>query len=125
MIIRCVLAAAAISSLSVAAMAQNAPSSAGNSTNTATPAAAPTTVTVEIKMFAFTPNILTVSPGTTVTWTNVDEEPHTVTAVEGAFHSTALDTDDKYSFTFSTPGHYAYFCRLHPQMTARVIVKVK
>lgn len=79
--------------------------------------------TVQIKMFAFTPKILTVTAGSTVTWTNVDDEPHTVTAVGGTFHSPALDTNDKFSFTFSKPGEYAYFCRLHPQMTAKVIVR--
>jgi plastocyanin len=85
----------------------------------------PVTVTVQISMFAFAPRVLSIAPGTTVTWTNVDEEPHTVTAVGGAFHSTALDTHDKYSFIFSKVGDYAYFCRLHPQMTGRVVVRAK
>ena len=80
-------------------------------------------ITVQIKTFAFTPKVLTVTPGTTVTWANADEEPHTVTAVGGAFHSAALDTGNKYSFTFSKPGSYTYFCRLHPQMTATVVVR--
>lgn len=79
--------------------------------------------TVSIKMFAFTPQVLTVAPGTTVTWSNADEDPHTVTANDKSFHSAALDTDDKYSFTFTRPGDYAYFCSLHPHMTGRVIVK--
>jgi plastocyanin len=78
---------------------------------------------VSIKMFAFTPQVLTVTPGTTVTWTNADEDPHTVTAIDKGFHSAALDTDDKYSFTFTKPGEYAYFCSLHPHMTGKVIVK--
>ena len=81
------------------------------------------TQTVSIKMFAFSPQVLTVTPGTTVTWTNADEDPHTVTANDKSFHSAALDTDDKYSFTFTRPGDYAYFCSLHPHMTGRVIVK--
>src|ERR1700745_1332594 len=79
----------------------------------ATPAASAVparTQTVSIKMFAFTPQLLTVSPGTTVTWSNVDEDPHTVTANDKSFHSAALDTDDKYSFTFTKPGGYPYFC---------------
>ena len=79
--------------------------------------------TVSIKMFAFTPQMLTVTPGTTVAWTNADEDPHTVTANDKGFHSAALDTDDKYSFTFTKPGDYAYFCSLHPHMTGRIIVK--
>jgi plastocyanin len=81
------------------------------------------TQTVSIKMFAFTPQVLTVAPGTTVTWTNADEDPHTVTANDKSFHSAALDTDDKYSFTFTKPGDYAYFCSLHPHMTGKVVVK--
>lgn len=78
---------------------------------------------VAIKMFAFTPQVLVVTPGTTVTWTNVDEDPHTVTAVDKSFHSVALDTGEKFTFTFTKPGDYAYFCSLHPHMTGKVIVK--
>jgi plastocyanin len=81
------------------------------------------TQAVSIKMFAFTPQVLTVTPGTTVTWTNADEDPHTVTANDKSFHSAALDTDDKFSFTFNKPGEFAYFCTLHPHMTGKVIVK--
>jgi plastocyanin len=84
----------------------------------ATPAAS-----VQIKNFAFVPQLLTVKPGTTVTWINTDEDPHTVTANDKAFHSAALDTDDKYSFTFTKPGEYGYFCSLHPHMTGKIIVK--
>jgi len=79
--------------------------------------------TVAIKMFAFTPQVITVAPGTTVTWTNADEDPHTVTATDKSFHSAAMDEDDKFSFTFMKPGEYAYFCSLHPHMTGKVIVK--
>ena len=79
--------------------------------------------TVSIKMFAYTPQVLTVTPGTTVTWTNADEDPHTVTANDKSFHSAALDTDDRYSFTFTKLGEYAYFCSLHPHMIGKVIVK--
>ena len=81
------------------------------------------TVNAQIKNFAFVPAVLTVAPGTTVTWTNTDEEPHTVTSTNGSFRSSALDTDDKFSFTFTRPGDYAYFCRLHPHMTGRVVVR--
>lgn len=86
-------------------------------------AVAPNSQTVVIKMFAFTPQVLTVAPGTTVTWTNADEDPHTITANDKTFHSSALDTDNKYSFTFAMPGTYAYFCSLHPHMTGKIIVK--
>ncbi|MCI3179953.1 amicyanin [Caulobacter sp. CCUG 60055] len=78
---------------------------------------------VAIKGFAFTPQVVTVAPGTTVTWTNVDEDPHTVTANDKSFHSAALDTDDKFTFTFTKPGEYAYFCSLHPHMTGKIVVK--
>lgn len=87
-------------------------------------AAAPTKAqAVAIRMFAFTPQVLTITPGTTVTWTNADEDPHTVIANDKSFHSAALDTDDKYSYTFTKPGEFAYFCSLHPHMTGKIIVK--
>jgi plastocyanin len=79
-------------------------------------------VTVKIDNFAFAPAQLTVKPGTTVTWVNEDDIPHTVVASAKAFRSKALDTDDKFSFTFTTPGSYAYFCSLHPHMQGGVTV---
>src|SRR4051812_38668296 len=78
---------------------------------------------VQIRNFAFAPAVLTVAPGTTVTWTNADEDPHTVTATGKAFHSAALDTGGRYSFAFTRPGEFAYFCSLHPHMTGKIIVK--
>ncbi|HMI20536.1 MAG TPA: cupredoxin family copper-binding protein [Sphingomonas sp.] len=86
-------------------------------------AAAPAKVSVAIKGFAFVPQVVTVAPGTTVTWTNADEDPHTVVADDKGFRSAALDSDDSYSFTFTKPGDYAYFCSLHPHMTGKIIVK--
>jgi plastocyanin len=81
------------------------------------------TQNVSIKMFAFTPQVLTVTVGTTVTWTNDDEDPHTVVANDKSFHSAALDTDGKFSYTFTKPGEFPYYCSLHPHMTGKVIVK--
>jgi plastocyanin len=80
---------------------------------------------VTISNFAFAPSVLTVAPGTKVTWTNSDEEPHTVTSGDGGkmFKSQALDTDDKFSFTFDSPGVYKYFCSIHPHMVGTIIVK--
>lgn len=78
---------------------------------------------VRISDFAFVPAVLVVAPGTTVTWTNADEDPHTIVANARAFRSVALDTEDRFSFTFATPGDYAYFCRLYPHMTGRIIVR--
>ena len=84
-------------------------------------AAAP--VTVRIDNFTFTPAEITVAPGAEVTWTNADDIPHTVVAVRKAFRSKVLDTEQSYSFTFTAPGTYDYFCSLHPHMQGKVIVK--
>lgn len=78
---------------------------------------------VKITDFAFSPLALTVALGTTVTWTNEDDEPHTVDATTRAFKSGVLDTDQKFSFTFTTPGTYKYFCALHPHMTGTILVE--
>jgi plastocyanin len=88
---------------------------------TAAVAASPAAVTID--NFNFSPMTLTVASGTTVTWTNHDDIPHTVRAVDGSFHSKAMDTDDSYSFTFAKPGVYSYFCSVHPKMVGKVIVK--
>jgi plastocyanin len=88
-------------------------------------AAPPRVQAVQIRNFAFAPAMLTVPAGTTVTWTNEDEDPHTVTATGKAFHSAALDTGGRYTFTFTRPGDYAYFCSLHPHMTGRIVVTAR
>jgi amicyanin len=77
---------------------------------------------VSISDFKFNPATLTVPVGTTVTWTNQDEEPHTLAAKDGSFHSPGIDTHGTYSFTFSTPGSYDYICSIHPFMTGTVVV---
>lgn len=78
---------------------------------------------VKIDNFSFGPETLTVAAGTTVTWTNNDDVPHTVVSDDKAFKSKALDTDDKFSYTFTKPGTYNYFCSVHPKMTAKVVVR--
>ena len=78
---------------------------------------------VTIQNFAFAPPAMTVAAGTTVTWTNKDDEAHQVMSKTKLFHSPALDTKDAYSFTFKDPGTYEYFCTLHPQMTGKIVVK--
>lgn len=78
---------------------------------------------VSIDNFTFAPAELTVAPGTTVSWTNADDIPHTVTASDRSFKSKPLDTNDRFDFTFTKPGDYAYFCSLHPHMTGKIIVK--
>ena len=80
---------------------------------------------VVIKSFAYGPKEITVPVGTAVTWLNKDNEVHTVVSKNGKFRSSALDTDDSFTFTFTEPGTYAFFCSLHPQMTGIVTVVAK
>ena len=83
----------------------------------------PAAVEVNIDKFSFAPVEISVSVGTTVTWTNHDDIPHTVVSTDKVFKSKVLDTDDKYSYTFTKPGTYPYFCSVHPKMTGTVVVK--
>ena len=78
---------------------------------------------VKIDNFSFGPATITVPAGTTVTWTNRDDIPHTVVSDDKVFKSKALDTDEKFSYTFSKPGTYPYFCSIHPKMTGKVVVQ--
>jgi len=78
---------------------------------------------ITIEGFAFGPADITVPAGTTVTWTNNDSAPHTVTADDGSFGSENLATGDTFSFTFGTPGTYTYHCNIHPSMTATITVE--
>lgn len=77
---------------------------------------------VTIDNFTFRPAQITVKAGTTVTWTNHDDIPHALVSA-GKFKSKVMDSDDSYSFTFNTPGDYAYFCSLHPHMTGTIKVE--
>jgi plastocyanin len=86
-------------------------------------APAPGAASVQIANFTFKAQVLTVKPGTTVTWTNSDDIPHTVASKDGLFKSKVLDSGDKFSFTFAKPGQFGYFCSIHPHMTGTVIVK--
>lgn len=81
-----------------------------------------TTAEVKIDNFSFSPRELTVAVGTTVTWTNRDDIPHTIVSTEGAFKSKVRDTDEKFSYTFTKAGSYPYFCSIHPKMTGKVVV---
>ena len=85
--------------------------------------AAGNTVPVTIAKFAYGPNDITVTPGTTVVWTNQDETPHTVTSKDKSFASKGLDTGDKFEHTFSAEGDFAYICTVHPYMTGTVHVR--
>jgi plastocyanin len=81
------------------------------------------TAEVGIDHFRFGPGTLRVRVGTTVTWTNRDDTPHTVVSTDGLYKSKVLDTDEKFSFTFSNTGTFPYFCSLHPKMTGKVVVQ--
>jgi plastocyanin len=78
---------------------------------------------VSIQNFEFSPAMVEVPAGSTVTWTNNDGELHTVTSSENVFTSPGLDADETFSYTFSTPGTYTYYCKLHPHMTGTIVVK--
>ena len=78
---------------------------------------------VKIDNFVFGPQTLTVPVGATVTWTNSDDIPHTSVSTEGVFKSKVLDTDEKFSYTFTKAGTYPYYCTIHPKMTGTVVVQ--
>jgi len=80
-------------------------------------------VAVKIDNFVFGPQTITVPAGTTVTWTNSDDIPHTAVSTDGVFKSKVMDTDEKFSYTFTKPGTYSYYCSVHPKMTGQVVVK--
>jgi plastocyanin len=83
------------------------------------------TVEVKIDNFSFWPANLTITAGTTVTWINRDDIPHTVVSSDDpiVFKSKALDIDDRFSFTFTKAGTYSYFCSIHPKMTGIIVVQ--
>ena len=83
----------------------------------------PASAEVKVDNFSFGPATLTVAVGTTVTWTNRDDIPHTVVSTDKVFKSKVLDTDEKFSFTFDKAGTYPYFCSIHPKMTGSVVVQ--
>ena len=78
---------------------------------------------VKVDNFSFGPATLTVPSNTTVTWVNRDDVPHVIASDEGKFKSKALDTDEKYSFTFTKTGTYSYYCSIHPKMVGKIVVQ--
>lgn len=78
---------------------------------------------VMIDNFVYSPVPLTIKVGTTVTWINHDDIPHTVDSTQGKFKSAALDTDDKFEFKFTEAGEYPFYCRIHPKMTGKIVVQ--
>ena len=81
------------------------------------------TTVVVAHEFMFAPTALTVKAGSTVTWTNKDEEPHTIVSDTGLFRSAAIDTNESFSFRFDKPGTYHYACSIHPRMVGTIIVQ--
>ena len=78
---------------------------------------------VRVDNFSFGPETLTVPPNSTVTWVNKDDVPHVIASNDGLFKSKALDTDDKYSYTFTKSGTYPYYCSIHPKMVGKIVVQ--
>ncbi len=80
-------------------------------------------VEITIDNFSFAPGTFTVAVGTTVTWINHDDIPHTAVSTDGVFKSKVMDTDEKFSYTFTKAGTYPYFCSIHPKMTGTIVVQ--
>ncbi|HXM12441.1 MAG TPA: cupredoxin family copper-binding protein [Terriglobales bacterium] len=78
---------------------------------------------VKIDNFVFGPQTLAVPVGSTVTWTNSDDIPHTAVSTDGVFKSNVMDTDEKFSHTFTQAGTYSYYCTIHPKMTGKIVVQ--
>ena len=78
---------------------------------------------ISVDNFTFAPNTVTVPINSTVTWVNKDDIPHVIASNDGLFKSKALDTDDKYSYTFNKAGTYAYYCSVHPKMVGTILVQ--
>jgi plastocyanin/mono/diheme cytochrome c family protein len=74
----------------------------------------------------FTPRYVIIKAGTTVTWNNVSSQPHTVVAAnKGTFPDSSVLAagSGTYTYMFTKPGDYPYFCSIHPAMTAWIIVQ--
>jgi plastocyanin len=111
--VRMRLAATLAACLAAGAAAPEPPAAAGSAA----------TIRINVKEFMFAPLELTVKAGSTVTWTNMDQEPHTVVSDSGLFRSGALDTNESFSYRFESPGTYRYLCTIHPRMMGTVVVE--
>jgi plastocyanin len=125
-----VLTAISLLALAAVGCAEDSANQYEKAGTTATDGGSPTAEAVKpieivIDNFTFSPAELTIAAGTKVTWVNHDDVPHTATstAKPRSFASGTLDTDEKFSHVFTTPGTYEYFCAVHPKMTGRIIVK--
>lgn len=103
----------------------------GGTTATATPSGSGNAVTITTDSsgsFAFSPATLTVKVGTTVTWTNMTQAPHTVTSDDGKTFDSGSSNPispggGTFSFTFTKAGTFTYHCQIHPYMKATIIVQ--
>jgi plastocyanin len=95
---------------------------AGSARLTANDQPSAASTAVKIDNFSFGPQTVTVPVGATVTWTNRDDIPHTVVSTDGVFKSKVRDTDETFSYTFTKPGTYPYYCSVHPKMVGQVVV---
>jgi plastocyanin len=111
---------AAAATPSPAPVASSAPASSPPASSATTPRAQESTIS--IRNFSFSPVSLTVPVGATVSWNNLDGEPHTVKSIDQSFRSGALDQNDSFSFKFDKPGTYRYVCSIHPQMVGTIVV---
>jgi plastocyanin len=112
--------------IAMALLLAGSPNVAANVTADVTandPQPAAANAAVNIDNFVFGPQTITVPVGATVTWTNKDDIPHTSVSTDGVFKSKVLDTDEKFSYTFSKAGTYPYYCTIHPKMTGKVVVQ--
>jgi len=91
--------------------------------SSASSAGPPQPTQIQIKDFMFRPMSLTVKAGATVTWANMDDEPHSVVSDTRLFRSGAVDTNETFSFKFDTPGTYHFTCAIHPRMVGTIIVE--
>jgi len=87
------------------------------------PAGTPDPTRIVVKDFMFVPMSLNVKTGSTVTWVNMDDEPHTVVSDTGLFRSGAMDTNENFSFKFDKPGTYHFACSIHPRMVGTIVVQ--
>jgi plastocyanin len=83
----------------------------------------PAETVVKIDNFTFTPNVVTVPAGSTIRWINKDDIPHNVVTEDKTIKSKVMDTDEQFSYTFTKPGTYPYFCSIHPKMTGKIVVQ--
>lgn len=88
-----------------------------------TPLVAEGNVTVDMRGFEYFPRDLTIDAGSTVTWTNSDNVPHTATENDKAWDTGIIGKDDEASLTFDTPGTFEYYCTIHPSMKAKLTVR--